>query len=466
MKPSAKIVLTLCVLASGRISIDQTLAQTFDAWPVTRVAAGEGHVLFTKSDGSLWVIGDNTHGQLGLGPAVTNRNIPQRLTSGVASIACGENHSLFVSGHTLWGMGQNTSGQLGDGSTSNRFVPEQIFSAGFNFIPLVACGSLHSLFATTSVTLSGATLRCMGLNEYGELGDGGITNHHTPEIILQGQFFSAIAGGAVHSLFIKPDGSLWGMGNNIYGQLGLGFLNSSNPTPVKIVGSNVIAVAAGGDHSLFIESDGTLRAMGFNVYGQLGLEDQNYADHVYPSLVLDPLYYGLTVTAVAAGNSHSLYITSDGSLWAVGDGTFGQLGDGRGFYNNNTDFTDTPERIVTSNVVAVAAGGSTSYFIKSDGSLWGMGNNGSGQLGTGDYLNRFFPVQIVAPPPRINVYPFGANILLAWGTNAAGFKLQFTTNLLFPGAWTNVTTAPILVGDQFEYLAPISGPRKFFRLRQ
>jgi hypothetical protein len=58
------------------------------------------------------------------------------------------------------------------------------------------------------------------------------------------------------------------MGYNGYGQLGNGMTASTNK-PVNIA-SNVVAVAAGTYHSLFVKSDGTLWAMGYNGYGQLG----------------------------------------------------------------------------------------------------------------------------------------------------------------------------------------------------
>ena len=76
---------------------------------------------------------------------------------------------------------------------------------------------------------------------------------------------------------------------------------------------------------------------------------------------------GQTVTKVAAGGYYSLFLKSDGSLWAMGDNSYGELGDGT--YNN----TNLPEQIVASNVTAIAAGGYHSLFLKSDGSLWAMG---------------------------------------------------------------------------------------------
>src|ERR1039457_2679669 len=104
------------------------------------------------------------------------------------------------------------------------------------------------------------------------------------------------------------------------------------------------------------------------------------------------------VTQIAGGYDHSLFLKSDGSLWAMGYNYYGQLGDGT--YNN----TNRPEQIVTSNVTAICAGcfydrmgfnyDSPRLFVKSDGSLWAMGYNYYGQLGDGSYNIANLPEQI------------------------------------------------------------------------
>ena len=60
-----------------------------------------------------------------------------------------------------------------------------------------------------------------------------------------------ISSGNWHTLFVSPEGNLYGTGQNSYGQLGLGDNNNRN-TPVFIM-NNVQAVAANGLHSLILK---------------------------------------------------------------------------------------------------------------------------------------------------------------------------------------------------------------------
>ena len=187
-----------------------------------------------------------------------------------------------------------------------------------------------------------------------------------------------IAPGCVaeHSLFLKSDCSLWAMGFNRYGQLGDGIYSTNSPygtnRPEQIVAEGVTAIAAGLDDSFFIKSDGSLWAMGLNEYGELGdgtfgngqLNDVNQPEQIVAS----------GVKAIAAGAYHSLFLKSDGSLWSMGRNDLGQLGDGT--YSTNYPYgVNLPEQIIASGVTAIAAGFDFSLFLKSDGSLWAMGYN-------------------------------------------------------------------------------------------
>ena len=100
--------------------------------------------------------------------------------------------------------------------------------------------------------------------------------------------------------------------------------------------------------------------MGYNLQGDLG--DGTNVKTNRPEQVV-----ASGVTAIAAGFEHSLFIKSDGSLWGMGSASTGQLG-GATLINTNR-----PEEIVVSGVTAIAAGSLHSLFLKSDGSLAGDG---------------------------------------------------------------------------------------------
>jgi len=71
-----------------------------------------------------------------------------------------------------------------------------------------------------------------------------------------------------------------------------------------------------------------------------------------------------------------------------------------------------------------------------------------------------------APQPRLTIIRSGANVILTWPINAAGFTLQSTTNLVSPAVWSTVSPAPVIVNGQNAVTNPVSGTKKFYRLSQ
>ena len=286
----------------------------------------------------------------------------------VTNFSGGNTITLFVqSNGSLWGMGTSVFGQLGDGTSGATNRPEQIISNG---VAAVACGAIHSL-----VLKSDGSLWTTGWNGSGQLGDGTFNSTNMPKKIVSGGVV-AIAAAADHSMFVKSDGSLWAMGVNSHGELGDGTVNSTNQ-PELIVPTNVVAVSLGAGHSLFIKSDGSLWGMGDNSYGELG--DGTFNSTNRPELIIPA-----GVIAITAGSFCSLFIKSDGSLWGMGANNYGQIGDGT--LNN----TNRPEQVVSNGVIQVVAAqtGGQTLFLKSNGSLWGMGYNTAGQLGDSNLLKK------------------------------------------------------------------------------
>jgi alpha-tubulin suppressor-like RCC1 family protein len=450
MKTKLKLI-RICLLGAVMLQAVGSGAQ-----PVTTVAAGGGHSLFLKSDGSLWVMGDNEFGQLGDGTTDNGNyetNLPEEIVaSNVTAIAAGGWHSLFLkSDGSLWGMGDNEYGQLGDGTYNNTNLPEEIVTGN---VTAIAAGGGHSLFLK-----SDGSLWAMGLNYYGALGDGTYNKTNLPEQIVASNV-TAIAAGGRHSLFLKSDGSLWAMGQNGIGQLGDGTYNNTN-LPEQIVASNVTAVAAGDYHTLFLKSDGSLWAMGQNGCGQLG--DGTYGGNLGSTNLPEEIVTG-NVTAIAAGEVHSLFLKSDGSLWLMGNN--GESG------NLTLGDTNLPEQIVAGSVTTIATGCEAlqSLFIKSDGSLWAMGLNYYGQLGDGTYNNTNLPEQIVPGTPGYNqisaqLLDTGGLQLSYMGIAGTNYELDLSSSLSPPN-WMPQATNPAGAGGALVFTnTPNPATNNFWRVR-
>ena len=152
-----------------------------------------------------------------------------------------------------------------------------------------------------------------------------------------------MAAGWYHSLALKADGTVWAWGYNFYGQLGNDTnagKSTPNPTPQQVLGlPAIIAIAAGESHSLALAADGTVWGWGWNYYGQLGTGTNNLNNSPNPPTQISGLS---NVTAISAGGYHSLAMTSNGTVWAWGYNFYGQLGNST---NNSSPSANPPAAI-------------------------------------------------------------------------------------------------------------------------
>ncbi len=100
------------------------------------------------------------------------------------------------------------------------------------------------------------------------------------------------------------------------------------PTFTSQAQTNATKIAAGDAHTLLVDGYGTLWAMGENNVGQLGDGDTNNVNSPV-KIAGNALHFGNTpsptVTAVAARYEHSLFLMSDGSMWAMGQNNHGRI---------------------------------------------------------------------------------------------------------------------------------------------
>lgn len=180
---------------------------------------------------------------------------------------------------------------------------------------------------------------------------------------------------------MKNDGTLWGCGSANFGQIGT-IGNSSDGDKVKVpqqMTTGVKAVSAGNDYTMFLKTDGSLWACGEGSYGRLGTGSTETKNRI-PKQVMT----GVKTMSTA---SHSMILKNDGSLWACGWNYRGQLGDG------TTTNRSTPIKVMT-DVSDMSAGGLHTIIVQKDGTIWSCGLNEYGELGDGTNIDRYTPMNI------------------------------------------------------------------------
>ena len=350
-----------------------------------QIAAGGRHSLAICADSTVQAWGYNGYGQLGNGNLMELHSGTQVIgLNRIIQVAGGLFHSLFVKHDgTVWSCGRNPLGNLGDGTNTDKTTPVQVL--GLISVIQAAGGGEHSLFLK-----SDSTVWACGNNSSGQLGDNSNINRNTPVQVNGLSGVIQVAAGAEFSLFLKADGTVWACGHNGYGQFGNG-TNTSSKVPIMVSGlSEIIQLSAGEWHSLFLKNNETVYSSGRNQYGQLG--DSATIDKNIASIITTLS----GITQVEAGGIHSVFLKNDGSAWSCGlnsgGNNDGQLGDGTSVDRH------TPVQVISSwgggSIVQVEATREHSLFLKSDGVLWAAGRNNYGQLGNGAFtgLNSLTPL--------------------------------------------------------------------------
>ncbi len=364
------------VLEVTMSGITYDVVVTVNALYWVQVSAGHSHTVAIKSDGTLWGWGDNRDGELGDGTTNSTLTPVQESTlSSWKSTSAGDKYTAAIkSDGTLWAWGYNNIGQLGDGTKTNRYSPTQEESNSMNWIA-VSTGANHTLAIKST-----GTLWAWGSNGNGTLGDGTNISKSTPaQENTYADDWVYVNGGDYHSVAIQSDGTLWAWGRNNEGQLGVVTSDNYSYTPVQedSLSTNWIKADAGKYHTAALKNDGTVWEWGSDINGysrispiQEESNTQNWRD-------------------VTAGSAHIVSLKNAGTLWSWGENGDGQLGDG------TKDSTSTPiqELSKASDWIYVDANAANTFVIKRDGTLWGWGNNASGQLGDGTNISRSEPVR-------------------------------------------------------------------------
>ncbi|CAM4449920.1 T9SS type A sorting domain-containing protein [Flavobacterium terrigena] len=355
----------------------------------SNISSGAWHVSAQKTDGSLLVWGSGVLGQLANTTGV-DEPAPVALANGTnwLLVKSGRANTFAIrSDNTLWGTGNNGYGALGIGSTVGEIFEWTQIGTASNWAK-VAGGGYFTIGLKTNGSLWG-----WGENTTYQMGNNTCcVNQLTPiQIGTDTDWKEINASTFVAAGFaIKNNGTLWGWGSNASGVLCDYSSTPNRPIPAQLnPDTDWKSITAGGEHILALKNNNTLWSWGANQFGQLG------RDTSPSNASIEILQVGTdTWKMVTAGISLSYGIKTDGTLWAWGKNDLGQLG------NGNTVNQFAPIQIGTdNNWNSVSCGGyDFAVALKTDGSLWTWGQNSFGQLANGSTVPELLPTNVISCP--------------------------------------------------------------------
>lgn len=427
------------------------------------LAAGVNHTCALLGDGTVRCWGSNGGGQLGIGIFGGNRLTPvavSGLTNVTALEAGAQNTCALLANGTVRCWGVNNFGQLGDGTTLSRSVPTTV--SGLSNVIAVAAGGSH-----TCALLVNGIARCWGVNGSGRLGDGTTVNRLTP-VTVSGLIDAVdIETGSAHTCALHSSGTARCWGLNGSGQIGDG-TTVNRLTQVQVGGfENAVNITAGGSHTCALLADGSAKCWGANQSGQLGISN-TAPTNIAPTPVLGG-GGGVTARDIAAGRNHTCAVRANGTVACWGSNDSGQLGDG------TTTNRLTPVTVIFSlnnpltNVVAIALGESHTCALVTVGVPLCWGLNSSGQLGNGTVSSSPTPVGVLGLTNVVGIATAGAlgsshtcalradGTVRCWGANGSGQLGNGTTlQSNVPVTVSGLTNAVAIAVGEFHTCALVS----------
>ena len=241
----------------------------------SRVHNHNSSLTATKTDGTLWVWGSNDTGMLGLNQAqaqLTAASSPTQIPgttwdySSLEKIGgCSTVKAVIKTDGTLWVWGDNAGyGMLGQNNLTRYSSPVQVPGTTWKDIA-------HPAFLNLAAIKTDGTLWTWGKNDAGELGQGNNTHYSSPKQV-PGTTWKYVSGGYANTFATKTDGTLWSWGYNAQGMLGLNETpGSTKLSPNQIPGTTWDKINANFRTIIASKTDGTWWGWGQNKDGELGL---------------------------------------------------------------------------------------------------------------------------------------------------------------------------------------------------
>jgi alpha-tubulin suppressor-like RCC1 family protein len=301
----------------GRLGFDAQVDANGDAvgdGPVARctfrdVDTGRDHTCAIDGNDNVFCWGRNDRGQV-TGTPSGPKTLPTSVTlpAPAVQLAVGRDFTCArVQGDDVYCWGDNSYGQLGIGSTTPNPGVHKV-DLGDETAVAIDAGTFHACV----IRASDRSLMCWGHNQHLAVGTTPVdATLSTPQLLATTQTTVSLGLGHRHSCATYPNESVTCWGRGEYGQLGNGTLTDRQPTnAINLSGSNV---ASGGRHTCGIDTAGVLRCCGRNRDGELGRGTSDLNPHTDCAVV------GSGYTAIASGAGGTCAIHDSGKLACWGD---------------------------------------------------------------------------------------------------------------------------------------------------
>jgi len=357
------------------------------------------------------------------------------------TLEAGGSHACVLrTGGEAWCFGLNAYGQLGDNTTTRRLAPVRVASS-LRFNELATGGDTTCARVVGEGPVVEDTVYCWGRNEAGVARPSLVGNPVRPERLREGFSATRLDVGSNHACAVRGLG-LWCWGTNDYGQLGpTGAGTSAFVEPREVfagvAGSREVRnVATGDGHTCFLTTGegagegGVVWCLGRNDGGQAGGAPLACAGCSAEQYCIDGICVGDVPTTcpcgagsycvrgtclpfvtaprrvflpdgvtpldgvvdLDAGNRHTCALRTDGSVWCWGT-------------NGSAELAQDPEVLLNSQVArqvetrwlgtayALTVGGGHACIRADGGAVWCWGANSYGQNGTGQpFTTRALPL--------------------------------------------------------------------------
>jgi len=299
-----------------------TLLTAGDVPWVGHSCSSDGVTAMVREDGTLWSWGRQTHGTLGTNQATNTMfsspvQVPGTTWSSTYNKFSGNTGHTFgniKTDGTLWMWGRGSEGQLGLNNDNDRSSPVQI--PGTNWV------TIRATYQRTWGVKSDGTLWAWGTQ--GEsLGINLPENakRSSPTQIPGTTWTSNLSAGKNGGACIRTDGTLWMWGANDNGILGQNSPSPHKKSPVQVPGTTWASLGQDPARDIIFafKTDGTLWSWGQNTHGTLGHNNRT-------TLSSPKQIPGTTWASVRACNYRAMAVKTDGTLWTWGSNTYGNLG--------------------------------------------------------------------------------------------------------------------------------------------